>query len=104
MQTRTYYIIFAWLMGLLIATVAASFLNLDRFFPGLNAAVALCIAAAKAMLVVLFFMHVRHAGKLTWIFASAAFVWLGIMLVLTLNDYLTRHPVDQPIQLSVQTK
>ena len=89
-STRTYWLIFWTLIALLALTVIASFINLDRLLAGLNAAVALAIAAAKGSLVVLFFMHIRHSSKLTWIFASAAFVWLGIMLVLTFNDYITR--------------
>jgi hypothetical protein len=27
---------------------------------------------------------------LTWVFAGTGFFWLGIMLVLTLNDYISR--------------
>jgi cytochrome c oxidase subunit IV len=95
-ELRTYWVIFAWLMGLLIVTVAAAQLNLDRLFPGLNVIVALIIAAVKGLLVVLFFMHVKHASKLTWMFASAAFVWFAILIALSFNDYLTREQV-QPL-------
>ena len=92
-QVRTYWVIFYWLMGLLVLTVIAGQIDLDRIVGGLNAAVALTIAVAKAMLVVLFFMHVKKSSKLTWIFASSAFIWLVIMLVLTFNDYLTREKI-----------
>jgi cytochrome c oxidase subunit 4 len=87
---RTYYIIFAWLMGLLGLTVIVSLIPFDKIFPGLNVMIALIIAFIKAGLVVLFFMHVKDASKLTWAFASAAFLWLAIMLALTFNDYATR--------------
>ena len=90
---RTYYIIFAWLMILLVATVIAGQINLDRLMPGLNAIVALVIAAVKASLVILFFMHVKRSSKLTWAFAGAAFIWLVILLALTFNDYLTREAI-----------
>ena len=98
---RTYYVIFAWLMGLLVLTVIASLIPFDKFAPGLNVIIALAIAIVKAALVVMFFMHVKHASKLTWAFATAAFLWLVIMLTLTFNDYLTRRslpgaPPDQP--------
>src|SRR4051812_18796304 len=98
---RTYYVIFAWLMGLLVLTVIASLIPFDRLAPGLNVLVALVIAIVKAGLVVLFFMHVKDASKVTWAFASAAFLWLVILLALTFNDYLTRgslpgSPADQP--------
>jgi len=90
---RTYWVIFFWLMGLLTLTVIAGKIDLDKIVGGLNAAVALTIAVAKAMLVVLFFMHVKKSSKLTWVFASSAFLWLAIMLALTFNDYLTREKI-----------
>jgi len=38
-------------------------------------------------------MHVRYAPRATWAVAGAGFLWLAIMLALTLADYLTRnHP------------
>jgi cytochrome c oxidase subunit 4 len=90
---RTYNIVFACLMALLVLTVIASVIPFDRMLPGLNAIVALTIAVAKGLLVILFFMHVKRANKLTWAFASAAFVWVGIMFVLTFGDYFTRRAV-----------
>src|SRR5688500_12564821 len=87
---RTYWLIFYWLMGLLVVTVIISRINLDRLVPGLNIVIALLIAFAKGALVVLFFMHVKRASKLTWLFATAAFAWLAIMLALSFNDYLLR--------------
>jgi cytochrome c oxidase subunit 4 len=90
-EVRTYYLIFAWLMGLLLATVIVSLIPFDHVAPGLNVIIALIIAIAKASLVVMFFMHVKHASKLTWAFATAAFLWLAIMLALTFGDYLTRR-------------
>ena len=42
------------------------------------------------MLIVLIFMHVRYSDRLTWVFAGAPFLWLAILIVLTLNDYFTR--------------
>ena len=90
---RTYYIIFAWLMALLVVTVLAAQVDLDHIFPGLNLIVAMIIATVKGSLVVLFFMHVKHSSKLTWIFATAAFLWLAIMLGMTYNDYLTRPTI-----------
>ena len=55
-----------------------------------NVVTALLIAVAKALLVILFFMHVRHSSKLTWIFAGAAFLWLTLLLGLTLSEYWFR--------------
>ena len=83
------------LMVLLIATVAMAFINLDDFArahhlgAGWNTAIALTIAIVKGLLILLIFMHVRYATRLTWVFAAAGFIWLMIMLSLTMTDYLT---------------
>jgi len=52
--------------------------------------VALGIAFAKAVLVVLFFMHVKYNSKLTWVFASGGVLWLLIMIILTMGDFIAR--------------
>ena len=83
----TYLIVFAALMILLVVTVVAAFvINLGNA----NILVALTIAIVKAVLVVLFFMHVKYASRLTKIFVSAAFLTLVILFALTFGDYLTR--------------
>ena len=83
---RTYYAIFATLMVLTFVTVFVSGIDLGP----LNTVVALAIAGFKALLVVLFFMHVKYATRLTKVAAVAGFYWLMILLALTLSDYLTR--------------
>lgn len=85
---KTYLIIFGVLMALLGLTIAISFI--DFGFAPLNIGIALLIAATKAVLVVLFFMHLRGGSRLSWAFAAAGFLWLGILLVLTMSDYLAR--------------
>jgi cytochrome c oxidase subunit IV len=57
-----------------------------------NPVIAMSIACFKATLVVLFFMHLRYSGHLTWIVAGSAVFWLGILFVLILSDYLWRSP------------
>src|SRR5688572_9549018 len=84
--TRVYYLIFAALMVGTAITVAAAFVDLGAF----NAIVALTIAVVKATLVVLFFMHVRYSTRLTWVVVLASVFWLGILIALTVSDYLTR--------------
>jgi len=56
-----------------------------------NAAVALIIATTKALLVALFFMHLRHAHErlLKLVVISTVF-FLFILLVLSMADYGTR--------------
>lgn len=55
-----------------------------------NPVVALTIACTKAVLVILFFMHVRYSDKLTKITVGAGFFWLLILITLSLSDYLSR--------------
>jgi cytochrome c oxidase subunit 4 len=81
-----YYTIFAALMVLTAITVAAAYLDLGM----LNTPIALGIAVFKATLVVLFFMHVKYATRLTWVVLVSGFFWLGILFVLTMSDYLSR--------------
>lgn len=83
---RAYYLVFAVLLVLTITTYEAARLDLGRW----NAPVGLVIAAFKAVLIILYFMHARHSRWLTWIVVAAGLLWLGILLVLTLSDYLTR--------------
>ena len=56
----------------------------------INACRRLAIAVFKATLVVLFFMHVKYSSRLTWAVVLGGVFWLGILLVLTMSDYLTR--------------
>ena len=83
----TYRNVFAALMGLLILTLWVAMYDL----PGpLNIAVAMAVAVAKALLVVLYFMHVRYSSRLVQVFAGAALIWLLIMFVITFGDYFSR--------------
>ena len=83
---RVYYTIFGILMLCTYATVQIAFFDLGA----LNAIAALTIAVFKAVLVVLFFMHVRYSTRLTWAVVVGGVFWLAILLALTLSDYLTR--------------
>jgi cytochrome c oxidase subunit 4 len=83
---RTYYLVFLTLIVCTAITVAVSFVDLGRF----NVLAALGIAILKATLVVLFFMHVKYSGKLTWVVVAGSLFWLGILIVMTAGDYLTR--------------
>ena len=81
-----YFGVFAALMIFTILTVSVSRVDLGW----MNTPIALGIAVIKATLVILFFMHVIHSSRLTWVVIIASFVWLGVLFVLTFSDYLTR--------------
>jgi cytochrome c oxidase subunit IV len=50
----------------------------------------LLIAGIQAVVVLLFFMRVQASSRLIWLFASGGFLWLGILLVFVISDYISR--------------
>jgi cytochrome c oxidase subunit IV len=86
LPTRVYYTIFAILLFCTYLTVQIAFLDLGV----MNTVAALAIATFKAMIVILFFMHVKYSTRLTWAVVIGSVFWLGILLALTMADYLTR--------------
>ena len=92
---RTYIAVFAALLVLTLVTVLASRVDLGEpevagFRIPVNVVVALTIACLKAFLVILFFMHVKYSGRLVQLVVASAFVWLFILIAITMSDYLSR--------------
>jgi cytochrome c oxidase subunit 4 len=83
---KPYFIVFGALLALTGVTTGAAFINLGPF----NVALAMSIASTKALLVGLYFMHLRHSNRLTIIFVIASLLWLAHMLIASLSDYITR--------------
>jgi cytochrome c oxidase subunit 4 len=92
---RLYVATFVALIVLLSLTIAAAFIDIGRHW---NNAIGVGIPCIKATLIVLFFMHVKYQPWVTRLFAVAGFLWLGIMLTLTMSEYVTRNhpPGDSP--------
>jgi cytochrome c oxidase subunit IV len=82
-------IYFAVFLTLLIFTGLTVWASYKDFGP-LSTIIAVTIAVIKATLVVLYFMHLRYSDRLNWVVVIAGFVWLGILLGITLSDYYTR--------------
>ena len=72
---------------LAITTVVAAFMPWGS---RLGIAIAFTIAVIKAVLVVLYFMHIKGASGLTKVFVIAGLAWLAILMGITLADYHTR--------------
>ena len=83
---KVYLAIFLALIAGTVLTVLVAFQDLGP----MNTVVALTIAGAKALLVVLWFMHVKYSSRLTWVFAAAGLAWLVLMIGLTMADFETR--------------
>jgi cytochrome c oxidase subunit IV len=83
----TYFAVWAALLVGTFITYEAAFLDLGRF----NAAVALIIATTKALLVALFFMHLKGASeKLLKLVVISTIFFLFILMALAMADYGTR--------------
>jgi cytochrome c oxidase subunit 4 len=83
---KVYVVILLALIVGTIATVWASFLELGPW----NPVVALTIATTKAVLVVLFFMHVKYGTKLTKLTVVCGIFVLLALIGMTLADYVSR--------------
>ena len=91
---KLYIRVFIALLVLLFLTVGVAFIPVkNNAAHNLLTTIGFTIAAIKALLIILWFMHVKAGTRLTWIFAASAFVWLIIMFGLTMNDYTTRENI-----------
>jgi cytochrome c oxidase subunit 4 len=52
--------------------------------------VALTIAFTKALLVILFFMHVWYGPRLIMVIFATGFFWLAVLIVITMSDVVSR--------------
>ena len=86
---RTYITVFAALMILTATTVAVARIDLGP----MNIVAALVIAVVKASLVV---MHVRYSPRIIALLILAGLIWLGLLIGLTLTDYLSRSWIARP--------
>jgi cytochrome c oxidase subunit 4 len=83
---KTYSIVFVTLLAFTGITVWAAFINLGI----LNPVIALAIACTKAVIVILFFMHVFFQSKLIKMTVGAGFFTFLILITMTLSDYISR--------------
>jgi cytochrome c oxidase subunit 4 len=88
----TYTLVFLSLLALTAATTAVAYIDLGPF----NIVMALFIAVVKMLLVALFFMHLRHSTVLTKVVVGGGMLWLGILLLFSLADFVTRGWLPVP--------
>ncbi len=89
---KVYTLVFVSLLILTVATTLVAMVDLGS----LNVVMALLIATVKMLLVVLFFMHLRHTTILTKVVVGGGMLWLAILLVLSLSDFVTRGWLPVP--------
>jgi cytochrome c oxidase subunit 4 len=83
---RTYVLVWLALLALLALTLGSSYLPMGWLNPTIN----LGVAAAKALLVLAFFMHLRSGHYLLRIVAAAGFFWLALLIGLAFTDFTMR--------------
>jgi cytochrome c oxidase subunit IV len=84
---KTYGLILGALLVLTATTTGAAYLDLGVF----NPVIALGIACFKAVLVILFFMHIRYSSKLMMLTVGAGFFTFLVLITMTLSDYISRN-------------
>lgn len=90
---KTYVLVWVALMVLMILTALLSRVNLGEA----STVVALAIAGIKALLVVLYFMHLRYeSSKISAVVLFAGLFWLGLLMALSMTDYLSRGAIGVP--------
>src|SRR5664279_2173158 len=91
-SVKTYAAVWIALLLMTALTTSVAYIDLGRF----GVVVALTIAVCKMLLVALFFMHVRHSTKLTKLVVLGGLLWLFILLMLTMSDFVTRGWIGVP--------
>ena len=84
---RTYFMVFAALLVLMFATIAAAYVDLGG---SINIILALTIASLKALLIIYFFMHVGYGSKIVRMFVFGSLFWVFLLFLFTLSDVLSR--------------
>jgi cytochrome c oxidase subunit 4 len=82
----TYSIVFATLLVMTGVTVGAAYIDLGL----MNPVIALAIASFKAVIVILFFMHVKYQSKLVKLTVISGFFTFLVLTTMTLTDYISR--------------
>ena len=83
---KIYGLILLVLLVLTATTTGVAFLDLGIW----NPVVALAIACIKAVLVILFFMHLRYSSKLLKLSLCAGLFCFMVLITMTLTDYISR--------------
>lgn len=83
---KVYVSILLLLLVLTAVTTGAAFINMGVFSP----IVALAIACFKAVMVILFFMHIRYSSKVMMLTVGAGFFTFLVLITMTLSDYISR--------------
>ncbi|MHB1023434.1 MAG: cytochrome C oxidase subunit IV family protein [Acidobacteriaceae bacterium] len=83
---KIYLMVYVTLLFFTALTVRAAYFDMGIF----NPIVALAIACCKAVIVILYFMHIRYSSKLVKMTVAAGFFTFLVLITMTLSDYISR--------------
>lgn len=92
---KAYLAVFFALMVLTALTVWVAFMDFGHGL--LNDLVAMSIATAKALLVLVIFMHLKYSARFLWLIAGSSVIWMIVMIGLTLADYRSREWIESKL-------
>lgn len=81
-----YLLIFGALLVATATTVGVSYVDLGEW----NPVIALAIACTKAVLVILFFMHIKYSSRVVKLTVASGFFTFLVLITMTLSDYISR--------------
>jgi cytochrome c oxidase subunit IV len=91
---RRFVLVWVALIAFLLATFGSAYIPMGPWNGVLN----LAISVAKALLVAIFFMHLKTDRPILRMPAAAALFTLALLFSLSLADYLTRPMFPAPYQ------
>ena len=83
---RTNIIVLVGLLILTALTVVAAFAPLGGF----HLPAALILATGKSVIVLLFYMHMRHGDRADWVVIGTGLLLIGVLIGMILSDVVTR--------------
>jgi cytochrome c oxidase subunit IV len=84
---KVYLLILLMLLVLTGVTTGVAYLDMGIF----NPIIALAIACFKAVIVILFFMHIRYSSRVMMLTVGAGFFTFLVLITMTLSDYISRN-------------
>jgi cytochrome c oxidase subunit 4 len=86
----TLFVVFLGVIGLFFANFTLSSQGVGGQY---MLFIQLAIASVQAGLVAYYFMHLRQGDRVVTLTALASIFWVGILFVLFMADYMSRHRV-----------
>jgi cytochrome c oxidase subunit 4 len=81
---------YAMVFGALLVGTALTVIAAEIDLGAMNPVIALAIACTKAVIVILFFMHVKYQSKLVKLTVASGFFTFLVLITMTLSDYISR--------------